>query len=147
VKGLSDDSFENFGALKYSIYQTFSVEKELEQNSVKYEKYYSESLARNKSALVSGFAQREFQELNELMTANERLEGSYLRNVFQMSNLHLNIFKFSTNQAAVGKVLAKQGPLLNGLCDENDRTNQKKMSKINVDIRQFKMLELGKSRE
>ena len=80
------------------------------------------------------------------MKANERLEGSYLRNVFQMSNLHLNIFKFSTNQNVVGKVLAKHGPLLTGLCDENDRTNQKKMSKITVDIRNFKALQLGKSR-
>ena len=112
MKGLSDESFEHFGALKYSIYQAFSVEKELESNSVKYEKYYSETLARNRSALVSGFAQREFQDLNELMVANERLEGSYLRNVFQMSSLHLNIFKYSTNQNTVGKVLAKHGQLL-----------------------------------
>ena len=114
---------------------------------MKYEKYYSETLARNRSALVSGFAQREFQDLNELMAANERLEGSYLRNVFQMSSLHLNIFKYSTNQNTVGKVLAKHGPRLTGLCDESDRANQKKMSKINVDIRQFKALQLGKPRD
>lgn len=81
------------------------------------------------------------------MTANERLDGSYLRNVFQMSNLHMNIFKFSTNQGAVGKVLAKHGPLLNGLCEEHDRGTPKKMSKINVDIRQYKVLQLGKPRE
>jgi hypothetical protein len=60
VKGLSDNSFESFGALKYGIFQTFCVEKELEQNIQKYEKFYSETLAKNKSAIVSGFATRDF---------------------------------------------------------------------------------------
>lgn len=97
VKGLSDNNYECYGAFKYSTFQQFIVEKELETNIQKYEKYYSESLAKNKSALVSGFAQRDFQELNEIMRQNEKLDESYLRDVFLMSNLHLNLFKFSTN--------------------------------------------------
>lgn len=147
VKGLSDNSFESFGALKYSIFQSFCVEKELEQNVQKYEKFYSESLAKNKSALVSGFAQRDFQDLNEIMSQNEKLEASYLRDVFLMSNVHMNLFKFSTNPNAIGKVLAKQTPLLNRLCDESDRANDKKMTKITVETRQFKELNIGKSRD
>lgn len=41
------------------------------------------------------------------MKSNDKLEASYLRDVLLMSNLHLNLFKYSTNQNAVGKVLAK----------------------------------------
>ena len=123
------------------------MEKELEQNCNRYEKYFSEALARNKSALVSGFANREFQDLNDIMVNNERLDGSYLRTVMQMSKLHLELAKNGSNQAVVQKALNKHGLTLASLCDENDRANQKKMSKVNVEIRKFGVMKLGLTRE
>ena len=36
---------------------------------------------------------------------------------------------------------------MNRLCDENERLNQKKMTKITVDTRSFKELHIGKSRD
>lgn len=96
VKGLVDLNFEKFGAFKYSHFQTFGTERELEQTCARYEKYYSEALSRNKSALVDGFANREFNDLNELLSKNERLESSFFKTVVQMSKLHLEIVRNST---------------------------------------------------
>jgi len=77
VKGLTDQNFEKFGALKYSHYQAFGVERELDMTCQRYEKYYAEALTRNKGALVSGFKNRDFQDLNDLLAKNEHLENSF----------------------------------------------------------------------
>lgn len=144
VKGLADENFEKFGALKYSHYQAFGTERELDQTCTRYEKYYSEALAKNKSDLVRGFANRDFSELNDLMAKNERLEQSFFRTVVQMSKLHLDIVRNSTSQGTVQKALNKNTALLSGLC-EDDRVPT--MSKINVEIRRFGIVPLGQPRE
>ena len=77
VKGLYDENFEKFGALKYSQYQTFGAERELNGTCERYEKYYSEAITKNKNSMVSGFRNREFGELNEMLAKNELLEGSF----------------------------------------------------------------------
>lgn len=81
VKGLVDVNFEKFGAFKYSHFQSFGTERELEQTCARYEKYYSEALSRNKSALVDGFANRDFSDLNDLLSRNERLDSSFFKTV------------------------------------------------------------------
>ena len=67
VKGLEDDEFVKFGALKYSHYQEYGVSKELDLTCQRYEKYFSEAQAKNKSDLVNGFKNKEFEGLNEII--------------------------------------------------------------------------------
>lgn len=81
IKNLADENFEKFGAMKYSHYQSFGTERELEATCARYEKYYSEALTKNKSALTNGFKNREFQQLNELLAKNERLESAFFLTV------------------------------------------------------------------
>ena len=79
IKGIVNENFEKFGGLKYSHYQSFGVERELEQTCIRYEKHYTESLAKNKSELVMGFVSRDFDNLNDLIDQNEKLTKSYFR--------------------------------------------------------------------
>jgi hypothetical protein len=71
VKGYSDENFEKFGALKYSQYQNYGAERELNATCERYEKYYSEAITKNKNAMVAGFRNREFGELNDLLAKND----------------------------------------------------------------------------
>lgn len=73
MKGITNENFEKFGALKYSHYQSFGVERELQQTCDRYENYYNEILLQNKSQLVKGFVSREFDNMNELLQKNEHL--------------------------------------------------------------------------
>ena len=45
---LKDENYEKFGALKYSHYQAFGTERELDATCPKYEKYFSEAIVKNK---------------------------------------------------------------------------------------------------
>ena len=47
--------------MKYSQYQEFGTERELEATCARYEKYYSEALVKNKSSLTNGFKNRDFE--------------------------------------------------------------------------------------
>ncbi len=67
VKGYEDEDFEKLGALKYSHFQAYGTERELENTCQRYEKYYSEASIKNKSELVNGFKNRDFEELNGLL--------------------------------------------------------------------------------
>ena len=143
VKGLADQNFEKFGALKYSHYQAFGVERELDQTCGRYEKYYSEALAKNKNSLVSGFRNRDFQELNDLLAKNEHLEGSFFQTVVQMSRLHYEVSRNTTSQGTIQKALNRRSDFLSNLCEED---KVPAMSKITVDIRDFGVIKLGQAR-
>lgn len=41
---LEDENYEKFGALKYSHYQAFGTERELEATCSRYEKYFQEAI-------------------------------------------------------------------------------------------------------
>ena len=77
IKGLSDENFEKFGALKFSHYQDYGTNKELDLTCQRYEKYYGEAIAKNINDLVNGFKNREFQGLNNLLNKNEKLDKSF----------------------------------------------------------------------
>lgn len=83
---------------------------------------------------MSGFKSREFENLNDLLAKNEHLETAFFQTVVQMSKLHLDIVRNSTTQGTVHKMMNKQAPMLNTLCDEDKPPT---MSKINVQIREF----------
>jgi len=144
VKGLEDEQFVKFGALKYSHYQEYGTNKELDLTCQRYEKYFSEAQAKNKSELVNGFKNREFQGLNDLITKNDRLEKSFFLNVVKMSKLHMDINFTSTNLPAVQKLINKQATFLNQIADDDKVPS---MSKKNVDSRNFHAITLGLSRE
>lgn len=108
VKGLTDDNFEKFGAFKYSHYLDFGVEKELDLTCSRYEKYFTEALAKNKSGLVSGFRNRDFHVLNDFMNKNEQLENQFFQQVVTLSKLHLEVVRNSTNVSIVQKAMQKQ---------------------------------------
>ena len=55
VKNLDKKQFEKFGALKYSHFQLYGAERELDATSLRYEKFYSEIMQDNKKTLVNGF--------------------------------------------------------------------------------------------
>ena len=57
---LKDDNFEKFGALKYSHYQAYGTERELDATCTKYEKYFADAIVKNKEDLVKGFKNRHF---------------------------------------------------------------------------------------
>ena len=57
---VKDENFEKFGALKYSHYQAFGTEKELDATCTKYERYFSDAIVKNKEDLVKGFKSRNF---------------------------------------------------------------------------------------
>ena len=67
----------------------------------RYEKYYSEAITKNKNAMVAGFRNREFGDLNDLLAKNESLEGSFFQTVVQMSKLHSDILKSVTSPGTV----------------------------------------------
>ena len=140
VKGLADQNFEKFGALKYSHYQAFGVERDLDLTCQRYEKYYTEALAKNKNSLVSGFRNRDFQDLNDLLARNEHLESSFFQTVVQMSRLHYEISRNTTSQTTIQKALNRKQEFLNNLCEED---KVPAMSKINVEIREFGVIKLG----
>ena len=93
---------------------------------------------------MDGFANREFNDLNELLSKNERLESSFFKTVVQMSKLHLEIIRNSTAQGTVHKSFNKNIQMLNGLCEEDKIPT---ISKINVEIRKFDSFKLGQTRD
>lgn len=143
VKGLDQESFEKFGALKYSHYISFGVERELDQTCARYEKHYTQAAAKNKHDLVEGFLGREFENLNEILSENKRLDKSYLATVVQVGKVHLDISRNTTNRAEILKILNGKKDLLNQLCDDDETPVA---SKINIDRRRFDPIKLGVSR-
>jgi hypothetical protein len=77
VKNLAEENFEKFGGLKYTYYQAFGVERELDATNTRYENYYTEALTKNKNALTNGFKNRDFEQLNNLLQNNDKLENSF----------------------------------------------------------------------
>lgn len=77
VKNLAEENFEKFGGLKYTYYQAFGVERELDATNTRYENYYTEALTKNKNALTNGFKNREFEQLNDWLQNNDKLENSF----------------------------------------------------------------------
>lgn len=77
VKHLAEENFEKFGGLKYTYYQAFGVERELDATNTRYENYYTEALTKNKNALTNGFKNREFEQLNDWLQNNDKLENSF----------------------------------------------------------------------
>ena len=144
IKGLVDGNFERFGALKYSHYQTFGTERELQLTCERYEKYYSEIITKNKKEMVEGFRHREFGNLNDLLAKNEKLENSFFQTVVKMSRMHLDIMRQCTIASNVQKNLNKNSQFINTLADDDKIPV---MSKINVEIRKFDVIKLGQSRE
>ena len=144
VKGLVEENFEKFGALKYSHYQAFGTERELLATCERYEKYYSEALTKNKNALVSGFKERNFSNLNELLSKNEHLENAFFQQVVQMSKLHLEIVRTSTSPSTIQKTLNKNSTFLQNLTEEDKIPV---ISKINAETREFGVIKLGYPRE
>ena len=144
VKGLVEENFEKFGALKYSHYQAFGTERELLATCERYEKYYSEALTKNKNALVSGFKDRNFTNLNDLLSKNEHLENSFFQQVVMMSKLHLEIVRTSTSPSTIQKTLNKNSQFLQNLTEEDKIPV---ISKINPETREFGVIKLGLPRE
>lgn len=112
----------------------------MEATCARYEKYYSEALTKNKSALTNGFKNREFQHLNLLISNNERLENAFFLTVCQMSKLHVEINRNSTSLGALNKIFNKYGTLLNTIAEEDAVPT---ITKQNVEIRHFRTIKLG----
>ena len=77
VKGMGEENYEKFGGLKYTYYQGFGIERELDATNNRYEKYYTENISRNKNDLTNGFKKREFEKLNDMLQNNEKLENAF----------------------------------------------------------------------
>ena len=56
-----ETNFEKFGALKFTHYQQFGVDRELEATCKRYETYYEQSINMKRYDIVQGFKNREFQ--------------------------------------------------------------------------------------
>ena len=94
--------------------------------------------------MVSGFRNRDFQELNDLLAKNEHLENSFFQTVVQMSRLHYEVSRNTTSQGTIQKALNKRSEFLSNLCEED---KVPAMSKITVDIREFGVIKLGQPRQ
>lgn len=94
--------------------------------------------------MVSGFRNRDFQELNDLLAKNEHLENSFFQTVVSMSRLHYEVSRNTTSQGTIQKALNRQSHFLNNLCDED---KVPAISKITVDIREFGVIRLGQPRD
>ena len=93
---------------------------------------------------MTGFRNRDFAELNELLAKNELLENSFFQTVVQMSKLHSDILKSCTVASAVHKTLNKSSQFLTNLCDDDKVPT---INKINCEIIDYKPIKLGQSRE
>ena len=82
--------------------------------------------------------------LNDLLAKNEKLESSFFQTVVKMSKLHLDIQRACTTSSNVHKLLNKNSHFLNQLAEDDKIPN---MSKINVDIKRFDKILIGRSRE
>ena len=87
---------------------------------------------------------REFENLNELLSENKRLEKSYLSTVVNVGKVHLDLSRNTTNRAEIMKILNSKKDLLNQLCDDDETPVA---SKVNIDRRRFDPIKLGERRQ
>jgi hypothetical protein len=143
VKGVHDEEFEKFGAMKFSHYQNFGAEVELGQTCDRYEKYYSEALTNNRHSMAQGFVEREFGDMNEMLEQNTRLEASNFRVLVKISQTLLNVSRSCSDRAKVVRELSTHANLMDDLCEDE---RPQRAQKINVTCRHFKPIRWGMKR-
>jgi hypothetical protein len=79
------------------------------------------------------------------MNKNESLKQSYFMVTNEVALVYLSIFRNATNMANLHYVFNRNFSQINELCDEND--NIIDMSKRDLDIKNFKVIQLGASRD
>jgi len=70
-------------------------------------------MAKNVNALVNGFKNRDFTDLNGYMVKNQKLSGSFFKRVVQLSKVQEEINVKCSNPLELQKIMNKYGGMLN----------------------------------
>ena len=72
---INDLNFERLGAARFSVYADFGMNEALEELIQEYKDFYRDKINENKNAIVTGFLERDFENIWSLMQDNEKKAG------------------------------------------------------------------------